>query len=191
MNEFFASLNLMVLFLLITGIGFIFLLLSLIIGDLFEHFEAVNTFDSGTDVGILDSRVLSVFVTAFGGFGAIGVQLGWGAVASSLLGLGGGLVFGGVVAIFAGFLHSQQATSSVNASQLVGRTAQVTVAIKPDQIGQITCRVGEERVEKLARAINSAELKTGAIVRIEAIAGDSVIVVPEEGSETFLSPANK
>ena len=186
MNEFFASLNLLMLFLLIGGVGFLFLIVSLVFGDLFEYFESGHSFDGAGDIAVLDSRVLSVFITAFGGFGAIGVQLGLGAIGSTLAGLGGGVIFGGLIAMFAKFLNNQQASSSVSADQLVGRAAQVTVAIKPDQIGQITVRFGEERVEKLARAKNGAEIKTGAIVRIESIAGDSVIVSTEENTNSFL-----
>lgn len=177
--------SLLLLFLIITGVGFVFLLASFVLGDLFEQFGLEHSFDGGADIAVLDSRVLSVFITAFGGFGAIGVQLGWGAVAATVFGLVGGVVFGGIVAAFAAFLSSQQASSHTSASQLVGRTAQVTVSIKPDQLGQITCRIGEERVEKLARTRDGAEIKTGAIVRIESIAGDSVIVSLEENANSF------
>jgi hypothetical protein len=186
MPEFFAALNLLTLFLIITGAGFIFLLLSLVIGDLFDSFHLNHDF-AGTDLGVLDSRVISVFVTAFGGFGAIGVQLGWNALASSLFGLVGGLIFGGVVGVFARFLQSQQASSAISAVQLVGRTAQVTVSIKPNQLGQIVCRIGEEKVEKLARTKNESEIRAGEIVRIEAIAGDSVIVAFDENSKPYSS----
>ena len=186
MPEFFVALNLLTLFLIITGVGFVFLLLSLVIGDLFDSFDLHHDF-AGTDLGILDSRVISVFITAFGGFGAIGVQLGLSAFVSSLIGLAGGLVFGGVVAAFAGFLQSQQASSAVSANQLVGRAAQVTVSIKPNQLGQIVCRIGEEKVEKLARTRNKSEIPAGEIVRIEAIAGDSVIVSFDENSKPYSS----
>lgn len=187
MPEFFAALNLLTLFLIIAGAGFVFLLLSLVVGDLFDSFDLNHDFAGGTDLGILDSRVISVFITAFGGFGAIGVQLGLSALASSLIGLFGGAVFGGVVAAFAGFLQSQQASSAVSANQLVGRTAQVTVSIKPNQLGQIVCRIGEEKVEKLARTRNKSEIPAGEIVRIEAIAGDCVIVAFDENPQSYSS----
>lgn len=174
--DFITNLNLLALFVIIGGIGFVFLLVSLVIGDIFE---AVG-FDfnlGGLDFDILDSRVVSVFITAFGGFGAIGVQSGFGALVSSLIGLLGGVVFGGVVSLFARFLTSQQASSSVSDDSLIGRTAQVTVGIQPGQIGQIAARIGDERVERVARSKNGEEIKTGSIVIIEAIAGDSVIVI--------------
>ncbi len=186
MPDFITTLNLLTLFLIIAGAGFLFLMISLVVGDVFEAVGLDLDFDGSPDgFGFLDSRVLSVFVTAFGGFGAIGVQLGWGALASSLFGLLGGVMLGGGVSLFGRFLYNQQASSSVSSNQLVGRTAQVIVAIKPDQIGQISCRIGEERVEKLARTRNGEEIKVGSIVRIESIAGDSVIVSADENTKAF------
>jgi hypothetical protein len=79
-------------------------------------------------------------------------------------------------------LIGQQASSSVTDSDLVGRMAQVTVSIGPGQVGQITCRVGDERVEKLARARDREEIKAGSIVRVDSIAGDSVVVSSESAA---------
>jgi hypothetical protein len=177
--EFLSNLSALMVFLIIAAIGFVFLLVSLVLGDIFDGLGFDTELDAGVDGhALLDSRVLSVLVTAFGGFGAIGIQMGVGIVGSSLLGLAGGVVLGGLVSLFARFLYKQQASSSVVTSQLVGRTAQVIVSIGPGSLGQISCRIGEERVEKLARARDNQEIKAGAIVRVDEIAGDSVIVSP-------------
>lgn len=179
MPEFLSNLSALMVFLIIAAIGFVFLLVSLVLGDIFDGLGIDADMGSGAEGhALLDSRVLSVFVTAFGGFGAIGTQMGLGLVGSSLLGLAGGLGMGGVVSLFARFLYRQQATSSVTTSQMVGRTAQVVVSIVPGSLGQISCRIGEERVEKLARAKDNQEIKAGSIVRVDGIAGDSVIVSP-------------
>jgi hypothetical protein len=42
----------------------------------------------------------------------------------------------------------------------------------------VSFRIGEERVEKLARAKDDREIKAGSLVRVEEIAGDSLIVSP-------------
>jgi hypothetical protein len=170
-----ATFSLMTIFLAIGAIGFLFLLISLIIGDFFDslgfHFDGVDG-----DVGVLDSRVISVFLTAFGGFGVIGVTAGAGTLGSTAIGLLGGIIFGAIVFYFARFLVGQQSSSSVSSDMLIGRSAQVMVAIKPGHLGQISCRIGEEKVEKLARTIDGDEIKAGQIVRIDAIGSDSVIV---------------
>lgn len=180
-----ASFGLMTIFLAIGGFGFLFLLVSFLVGDLFEmiglEFGGADL-DAGHDFGVFDSRVVSMFLTAFGGFGVIGVSLGYGAVGSSLIGLLGGVVFGAIAFYFGKFLYSQQATSSVKTEDLIGRTAQVVVGIKPDGIGQISCRVGEETVQKLARTVGEQEIKPGQIVRIDSIGSDSVLVSVDDGT---------
>jgi hypothetical protein len=177
--DLFSSISALAVFLGIAGLGLLFLVGSFLFGELLDDFGFHGAGDGGIDGhGFVDTRSVAVFVTAFGGFGAIGVQSGLGVVASSLFGLGSGVVLGGAVALFGRFLHGQQATSSVSGTQLVGRTALVTVAIPAGGVGQITCRVGEERVEKLARARDGVELKAGARVLIEEFAGDSIIVGP-------------
>lgn len=185
MAELFAGISALTVFLGIAAIGLIFLVVSFIFGELLDDF-GLHGGDSGIDGhGFIDSRALAVLITAFGGFGAIGIQLGLGVLASSLLGLGSGVVLGGLVTLFGRFLYSQQASSSVGNAQLVGRTAQVTVMIPSGGIGQVSCRVGEERVEKLARSRESFELKPGMLVRIEEIAGDSAIVSPDADAQHY------
>lgn len=179
MPEFLSNVSFLTVFLAIAAVGFIFLLVSLVVGDIFDSFGFETGLDGGADGhGFLDSRVISVFVSSFGGFGAIGIQMGLGIVASSLMGLAGGVVLGGLVSLFARFLYKQQSSSSVGTAQMIGRTAQVIVSIAPGSLGQVSCRIGEERVEKLARSKDNREIKAGAIVRVDEIAGDSVIVSP-------------
>ena len=184
MSDLLTNISALTVFLVIAGVGLTFLVASLLFGEIFDH--------SGLDIdggahgpGFIDARAISVFITSFGGFGAIGIQMGLGVLASSLLGLASGVVLGGIVSLFARFLYGQQASSSVSASQLVGRTAQITVTIPAGGIGQISCRVGEERVEKIARTRDGVELKAGALVRIEEIAGDSVIVASASDGQSF------
>ena len=181
-SDLTSGMSLLTLFVIIGAIGFVFLIASLVLGDLFEMFGGhADISADATDFGLFDSRVIAVFITAFGGFGAIGVQTGFGAAVSSIIGLLGGVVFGFVVSSFGRFLVGQQASTTVTDETLVGRMAQVTVAIKPGEIGQITCRVGDERVEKIARAVGENEIKAGALVTVASIAGDSVIVEVAKG----------
>ncbi|HKQ78590.1 MAG TPA: hypothetical protein VJ810_33135 [Blastocatellia bacterium] len=181
------GLSVLAVFLIIAAVGFVFLLLSFFLGDLFEHFNADIDLNSGNDgMALLDSRVISIFLTAFGGVGAICHRLGFDATTSSVGGLLGGIALGWIVFYFGRLLYRQQASSSVSAHQLIGRVAEVVVAIQPGSVGQICCRIGAERVEKLARAKYGSEIKVGSQVRIEEIAGESVIVTVDDGSRSFL-----
>ncbi len=188
MPEVLTNASPLIVFLVIAAIGFVFLLISLVVGDIFDSFGFETGLDGGAEGhALLDSRVISVFVTAFGGFGAIGIQMGLGIAVSSLVGLAGGVVLGGLVSLFGRFLYKQQSSSSVGTAQLIGRTAQVIVAIAPGSLGQVSCRIGEERVEKLARSKGTLEIKAGTIVRVDEIAGDSVIVSPYNENKSFNS----
>jgi membrane-bound ClpP family serine protease len=182
--------GLMMIFLAVGGFGLLFLLVSLIVGDVFEAVGFDFDLDASHDFGIFDSRVIAVFLTAFGGFGVIGAALGYGALAGSLFGLLGGAIFGAIVFYFGKLLYSQQSSSSVAADHLIGRTAQVVVGIKPGGLGQISCRVGEERVEKLARTSGGEEIKAGQTVRIDSIGSDSVLVSIESGERLSLFSEN-
>jgi membrane protein implicated in regulation of membrane protease activity len=174
--------SLLTIFLAIGGIGFLFLFISLLVGDLFE---AIGFhFDSNLD-GLFDSRVISVFLTSFGGFGAIATIGGFGALLSSGFGIFGGIILGAIVFYFGKFLYSQQSTSSISDEDLIGRTAQVTVAIMPNQLGQVTFTIGEERLEKLARSADNSYIEIGTTVKIDEFAGDSVLVRADKG-EGFL-----
>ncbi|MGH9949290.1 MAG: hypothetical protein ACRD6X_19125 [Pyrinomonadaceae bacterium] len=184
--DLFTNLSLLSIFAVIGGIGFLFLLISLIVGDVFEAvgFD-LDAGDAGLDFGFLDSRVIAVFITTFGGFGVIGVQIGYAAVGSSLIGLLGGVIFGGIVSAFGRFLIGQQASSSVSDKDLIGRTVQVTVGIKSGEVGQITAKIGDERVEKIARSHDGSEIKIGSMVKISSVAGDSVIVGLEPPNDFY------
>jgi hypothetical protein len=181
----FLLISPLAVFLGIAAVGFLFLAVTWLFGDLFEHdADLDHDFDAGHDIAghehggpsILSTRVISVFITAFGGGGAIGTSLGWGTLASSLLGLAGGTALGWVVYMFARFLYSQQASSDISLHDLLGQPAQVTVAIPRSGLGQVQCLVGETRIEKIARSDDGSEIPLNTLVRIEDTQADVVTV---------------
>jgi len=170
-------------FLGIAALGFLFLLVSFVFGEASGH-GSLGAHDAAPHdvhgdahgVSIFSTRILSVFITAFGGFGAIGIHLGYRIEVSTVLGLVGGVVFGGLIYMFASFLYSQQASSDVRVSELIGRTAQVTVAIPQDGLGQVRCSLGESVVEKIARTEDGGAIPVNTSVKIESIVGETVLV---------------
>lgn len=191
MTDIFTTFGLATIFLIIGSLGFLFLLISFLIGDLFEFLDFDFGLDAGNDFGLFDSRVISMFLAAFGGFGLIGSVLGFGGLFSTLFGLLGGVIFGTIVFQFGKLLHNQQSNSSVTKEDLIGKTAQVTVQILPNQLGQVTFFIGEERVEKLARSANNVEIKIGTNVRIDSFAGDSILVREDYGEKSLLFSENE
>jgi len=170
-------------FLGIAALGFLFLVLSFIFGEIFGH-GGVGSHDAtphdvhgdAHGVSIFGTRIVSVFITAFGGFGAIGIHLGYRIEISTLMGLIGGAVFGGLIYLFASFLYSQQASSDVRVGDLIGLTAQVTVAIPQDGLGQVRCSLGESIVEKIARTKDGTPIPMNTSVKIESVVGETVLV---------------
>jgi membrane protein implicated in regulation of membrane protease activity len=175
------------IFLGIAAIGFVLLVISFLFGEIFGHGD-IGAHDAGLHgdvqgdahgVSIFSVRVLTVFVTAFGGFGAIGIHLRYGIEVSTGIGLLGGVVFGGLIYLFASFLYSQQASSDIRVSDLVGRIAHVSVAIPPNGLGQVRCLLGEGLVEKIARTEDGKAVPVNTSVRIESVVGETVLVRPE------------
>jgi len=172
-----ASTSAFVTFLAIAVFGFVFLVGSSVFGEMFEHGDLGHDADGhGAGPSILSSRILSVFVTAFVSFGAIGIHLGYEVGASTAMGFGGGVLFAGVIYVFASFLYSQQASSHVRTSDLVGNTAQVSVAIPKGGVGQVRCTLGDTVVEKVARATKNEEIPVNTLVKINSIVGEVVLV---------------
>jgi membrane protein implicated in regulation of membrane protease activity len=186
MLDWVRQLSAYVVFLSVAGVGFVFLLISLVFGELFEIFDHDGG-DAGHDAdgdhggpGFFSTRVLSVFVMAFGGFGAIATQYGLSPMPASAVGFAGGVVLGGVVYGFGRFLWSQQSATEVRTTDLVGQSARVTVAIPAGGLGQVRCRIGEQLVDKIARAADGRAIPENAVVHIQEVLGETVIVKPQE-----------
>ncbi len=180
----FIGISAFTIFLAIALIGFVFLMVSFAFGELFGHGDlAGHDADLHGDVhgdihgvSVFSTRIVSVFITAFGGFGAIGIHLGYRIETSSALGLLGGIVFGALIYLFASFLYSQQASSDVRVSELVGKTAEVIVAIPQNGLGQVRCSLGESMVQKIARTQDGDALPANTVVKIESVVGETVLV---------------
>lgn len=180
MPEFLTQPSAFLIFLGIAGFGFLFLLASLVFGEIFDFF------DHDSDIGghfdgaptFLSSRVLSVLVTAFGAFGAIGIHLGMSIAMASATGVFGGVTCAGVVYWFATFLFNQQASTVTTSADLQGRSARVIVSIPASGVGQVRCQMGEEILDKIARSRDGAAISENSIVTIEQVLGEIVVVQP-------------
>jgi len=173
--DFLPPLSAFTVFLAVCAVGFVFLLLALVFGGLFDFFDHDHDFETGGP-GVFSSRVMAVFVTAFGGFGAVGTYYGLAPVPAALVGFGGGLVFGGAIYALARVLYNQQASSEVRAGDLVGTIGRVVIGIPAGGVGQIRVRLGEELMDKIARTRDGAAVAENASVQIEDVLGETVIV---------------
>jgi len=178
--EWFSQLSAFGVFLGIAGVGFLFLLVSLVFGEAFEHLgvDADHSFDHGGP-SFLSARGISVFITTFGCIGAAGISYGLSTAAASGVGFVGGAFFASLMFLFAKFLYGQQASTDVKMTDVIGQTARVIVAIPAGGVGQVRCRVGEELVDKIARSRSGQAIAENASVTIEEAVGEIVVVSPQ------------
>jgi membrane protein implicated in regulation of membrane protease activity len=180
MPEWLTQYSAFGVFLAISAIGFLFLLISLVFGGLFEGLGDHDG-DFGHDLGhggpgFFSTRVISVFVTAFGGTGAVATHYGASVLTASGIGFASGFVFAYLIYLFARFLWGQQASSETRSMDVVGQTARVTVSIPAGGVGQVRCRVGEELMDRIARSRDGAAIPENTVVRIEEVLDEVVVV---------------
>lgn len=177
----------MVIYGAIAALGFVFLLVMLFVGELFGADHEVGAHDVSVEHGDADlgggpslfsARIMAAFLTAFGVGGVVARYYDLPHPAASGVGAASGIVLSGIVYQFAKFLFSQQASSDVRMTELVGRPAEVSVAIPAGGVGQVTLTFGGERSEHIARSADGLALTRGIEVVITGLRGDSVVVAP-------------
>lgn len=173
--DFLPPLSAFTVFLSICAVGFLFLIVSLVFGELFDFFDSDHDFDTGGP-GFFSTRVMAVFVTSFGGFGAVATHYGLSPVPAAMVGFASGLIFGGAIYALARFLFQQQASTDVRAHDLVGSVGRVVVGIPAGGVGQIRVRLGEELLDKIARTRDGVGIAENTSVQIEEVLGETVIV---------------
>lgn len=161
-------------FLGIGVVGFLILIISLFFGELFEHFDGGADDHGGP--GFFSTRVMSVFITAFGGFGAIATNYDFGPLPASGIAFVGGVALATPIFYFAKFLYGQQATSEVRSQDLVGQIGRVVVAIPAGGVGQVRFKLGEELIDKVARGRGSQAFPENASVVVEEVVGEAIVV---------------
>jgi hypothetical protein len=175
----------MIIYAAIAVFGFLFLLIMLFVGELFGDHD-IGGHDGGVDHGdgggpsVFSARIMASFLTSFGVGGIVGRYYGLSHPASSGIGVAAGVVMSGLVYQFARILYSQQASSELHMTGVVGRFAEVSVGIPAGGVGQITLSSGGERTEHIARSADGRAVARGSQVVIRELRGESVIVAPAD-----------
>jgi membrane protein implicated in regulation of membrane protease activity len=173
----------------IAAFGVLLLLGMLLVGEVFGGDHDVGGHDAGGhdtggghgDAGspsIFSTRIMAAFFTAFGVGGVVARYYDLSHPASAGVGVICGLLMSGVVYQFAKLLYSQQASSELHMSGLVGTSAHVSVAIAAAGVGQVAVTAGGESSEHIARSADGQAVARGATVVITGLRGDSLIVTP-------------
>jgi membrane protein implicated in regulation of membrane protease activity len=174
----------MLIFATIGAFGLLFLLVMLFfggdhdlhIGDMGGDHEVSHAADGEGGPSIFSSRIIAAFISAFGFGGTIGRYLEFGYPASSAFGIVSGVVLASVVFKFAEVLWSQQASSEVKMTSLVGMTAEVAIAIPEGHLGQVSLSAAGERSMHIARSLDGKAIPQGTSVVIRELRGDYVVV---------------
>jgi membrane protein implicated in regulation of membrane protease activity len=166
------GLNAFSVFLGIGAIGFLILIVSLFFGEIFEHVDG----DDHGGPGFFSTRVMSVFITAFGGFGAIATHYDFGPLPASGIAFIAGVLLATPIYYFAKFLYGQQATSEVRSQDLIGQIGRVVVAIPAGGVGQVRFKLGEELIDKIARGHGAQAFAENASVIVEEVVGETIVV---------------
>src|SRR6059036_2145712 len=140
----------MLIYAAIGAMGFLFLIVMLFVGEIFGGDHDVGGHEVPTDAGdhggpsFLSARIMAAFLTAFGVGGVVARYYRLSHPVASVVGVASGIVLAGAVYQFAKLLYSQQASSEVRMSTLVGHYAEVSVAIRQGGVGQISLTYGGE-----------------------------------------------
>lgn len=121
---------------LLLGLGLGFLVLSLVLGDLFDFLGFLDFDFLGGDFSA--TPVFFTAASAFGGGGLIGINaFNLEAGGSLLTGLVAALLLGGLATLLFAALHRQEATDGFVTDQLRGSRGQCTLAIAPGKTGRV------------------------------------------------------
>lgn len=171
----------MLIYVAIGAFGFLFLVVMLFFGGDAgggDHDGVAHGDGEAGGPSVFSARIMAAFLSAFGVGGVVGRYYNLSHPAASGVGVVSGIIMAGLVYQFAKLLYSQQASSEVQMSTLVGRSAEVSVSIPPGGVGQVTLSVSGERSEHIARSRSGDALPRGTEVVITGLRGDSVVVAP-------------
>ena len=147
-----------------------------------DHDVGHDTDHGGAEnMSFLSVRVLLMFVSGFGAGGFFAARSDYGIVASSLWGIGAGLLMAGLGYFVLNYFYRHQASSSVRTRDVIGKEAVVTTSILSGGTGEVACWVGDRQEYFPAQARSNQDIPTKAKVTVEDAMGVVLIVEPRNG----------
>lgn len=176
-------------FFMITLVAFGLLSVSLLFGhdhdldqdmdhDMDHDTDHDTDHDGAANMSFLSVRVLLMFVSGFGAGGYFAARNDYNVVASSLWGIGAGLVMASIGYFVLNYFYRHQASSSVRTKDVIGKEAIVTTSILPGGTGEVACWVGDRQEYFSARARLDKTIPNTTKVTIQDAMGVVLIVEP-------------
>jgi membrane-bound ClpP family serine protease len=163
----------MLLYFAIALIGTLFLVLSAVLGEVFDFFGDT---DVDGDVHPLSGKVLATAMTAFGATGMITQYYDWGPLLSALTAALASLFLGAAAWWGISALQSQTASTDTIVASMRGRNAQVTVSIPSGAIGEVQLSSVTGSRHMSARAVDGGSIPAGTSVRVVESSGSVLLV---------------
>lgn len=156
------------------AVGGILLLITVLLDDLLGGL--LDFLHLGFDIGgVTLMPLLLGFVSMFGVGGLFGIQLfGWGAGASSVLGLVFGVAGAGLVWAMFSILRRAEAPPHFSLNELVGSRGRVSVAIRMGHAGSVVLSYGGMTHEISATA--DEDITAGSSVKVIDVSGSTLVV---------------
>jgi len=186
----------MIAFLSIFAVGFLFTIISFILGELFDGVEDVfhgvfdffhldSLFDVDVDVdhgggaSVFSPRVISVFVMIFGATGIVATIQELGMLSSILVSIFVGLIVAAIFYSIFNWIYRQQSTSVVNNNSLINHVGTVKTEIPAHGVGEVTVDYVGSRMTRSAKSKDGRKIAINANVIVREIRGHMVIVDPQ------------
>jgi len=168
----------MVIFVVIFGVGFAILLISLIFGgdaeiDADVDFDA----DMGHGPSIFSVKMAALLMVGFGatGFG-FRATTDYTMFQASMAGVAGALILSTIGYLILRVFYTSQASSTVTDSDIIGQNANLIDMIDNGGKGQVSCMIRGREFTFLARSTDGKPIKKGALVKIVGKTGNIVSV---------------
>jgi hypothetical protein len=203
--EFFHSLGISLLYLVLLGIGLMYAVIILIVDAVHDfHIPGFEVHAGGHDFGPVDVHTvpdahmgdashpsikvpslspitIASFITAFGAFGLISMGLFEASSRISLIwAIIGGLIIAAIAHFaFGYFLIAPQGSSEVHLRDLFGTVAEVITPIPADSVGEVAFVAQGGRLTYTAKSMAGVAIPRGTTVIIDHISGGVAVVRPQ------------
>lgn len=160
---------------LLLGLGLGLLVLSLVLGDLFDFLDFLDLDFLGGDFS--PAPVFFTAMGAFGGGGLLGINaLGMGAGGSLLTGLASAVLLGGLAALLFAALRRQEAGEGFITEQLIGARGRCTLALGPNKTGRVL--ITHSGMTRSFSATSDSMIAAGAEIVVTDTVGNALTVAP-------------
>jgi hypothetical protein len=172
----------LIIFASIAGVSVTFLLVSLLLGELFELGDSF--FDADDGPFFTNSSAIFAFFTAFGATGWVASgQFEMSGLPASGVAIVGGLAVGMPIGFLLRVFKKNQGATNYSINDTIGQTGVVALAIPAGGAGRVEVQLpGRGNAILMAREAGGGSVGQGALVTVDRIVA-SVAYVSESGGE--------